>query len=143
MYMGRKTVIERIILPFKSGFFATLVFHQGLILLMYYLNFTDRQPFNMEPTQPFAVPSVVSLAFFGGLWGILIWSLIIKQTNQRKFLFSLVLGAFGPTLVAMLIVFPLKGLPVTAGLFGMGLLLNAFWGFGLWLLMQLQPKIKV
>lgn len=141
MKLNRNVIVKKFVLPFKSGFFATLVFHQGLILLLYYLNFIDRQPYNMTPTQPFLVPSVLSLAFFGGLWGILIWSLIIKQTNQRKLLFSLVLGAFGPTLVAMLIVFPLKGLPVTASLFGMGLLLNAFWGFGLWLLMQFQPKV--
>jgi hypothetical protein len=65
----------------------------------------------------------------------------LQTDKPKKTFIQSCLRAFGPTLVAMLIVFPMKGLPVSASLFAMGLLLNAFWGLGLWLLMQFQPKI--
>lgn len=54
---------------FVSGFIATLVFHQGLIALFYALDIIPASPFNMAPTKPLGVPSVISLAFlevYGG-----------------------------------------------------------------------------
>jgi hypothetical protein len=52
-----------------------------------------------------------------------------------------VIGAIGPSAVALFIVFPLKGLPVAGGwdpkLLGTAPLLNGAWGLGLALLMRL------
>lgn len=54
---------------FIAGFAATLVFHQGVLWLMYQAGTVARAPWNMAPVPPFGVPAVVSLAFWGGLWG--------------------------------------------------------------------------
>jgi hypothetical protein len=49
-----------------------------------------------------------------------------------------VLGAVGPTAVAMLVVFPMKGLAVSAQTWVGGLILNGFWGLGVAVFMVLM-----
>jgi len=125
---------------FVAGFLATLVFHQGCVGLFYFLGILPFAPFNMNPTQPFMIPSVISLSFFGGLWGILIWKLVKNDLGKKHWAKSIVYGAIGPTAVALLIVFPLKGIPVKAIIIPIGLLLNGAWGFGNSLFMKLMKE---
>ncbi len=126
---------------FLAGFLSTLVFHQGVLALLHGAGRTPRRPWVMAPTPPFGVPSVVSLAFWGGLWGILLWRMIRGASGARHWLLAILLGAVLPTAVALLVVLPLKGLPVGGGwkpdLVLGALLLNGAWGFGVALLMRL------
>lgn len=125
---------------FASGFLATLIFHQGLFALFWLGGKVPVPPFNLTPVPPFGVPAVVSLAFFGGLWGLVLWGIIGRLNRFGFWAGSLIAGALGPTAVAMLLVFPLKGLEVTAQTWVGGLVLNAFWGFGVALLMTLMTS---
>jgi hypothetical protein len=122
---------------FLSGFFATLIFHQGLFTLFWLSGVVPMAPYNVSPVPPFGVPAVISLSFFGGLWGILIGVPLRKMSGAAKWLAHLAAGALGPTVVAMLVVFPLKDIDVTAKSWVGGLLLNGFWGIGLALGMRL------
>ena len=79
---------------------------------------------------PLGVPSVLSLAFFGGLWGMLLWLFVGRLAGVKFWLGHVLVGAIGPTAVAMLVVFPLKGLEASAQTWVGGLLLNGFWGLG-------------
>ena len=83
---------------------------------------------------------MLSLAFWGGLWGIALWLMIRGTSGSRHWLLAILLGAILPTLVALFVVFPLKGLPVGGGwkpdLLVGALLLNGAWGFGVALLMR-------
>lgn len=115
---------------FISGFLATLVFHQGLFALFYLAGMAPSAPFNLSPVPPFGVPAVVSLAFFGGLWGMVLWALVGRMAAPAFWGLMVLLGAIGPTAVAMLVVFPLKGLEVSAQSWVGGLILNGFWGLG-------------
>lgn len=115
---------------FIAGFLATLVFHQGLFMVFYLAGMVPMAPFNLTPVPPIGVPSVLSLAFFGGLWGMLLWLVLGRLGGARFWLGNIILGAIGPTAVAMLVVFPLKGLEVTAQTWVGGLMLNGFWGLG-------------
>ncbi|MDD4976064.1 MAG: hypothetical protein PHY93_17040 [Bacteriovorax sp.] len=127
---------------FWAGFFATLIFHQGLFLI---LNKTGLVPFpayNLTPTAPFGVPNVISLSFFGGIWGILLWTFIAKDRGRIFWIKSLIFGALAPTLVAILIVLPIKGIPVSLPKFLVGLVLNGFWGVGTSLLMRIKLPNK-
>ncbi|MGZ3788112.1 MAG: hypothetical protein ACXVLQ_06285 [Bacteriovorax sp.] len=123
---------------FAAGFLSTLLFHQGLLFILNRAGLIPVVPYNFKPTPPFGVPSVISLAFFGGLWGILLWSVTSKDQGSRLWLKSLLFGSFAPTFVAMAIVFPLKGLDVTLPKVLMGLIVNAFWGIGSSLLIQMK-----
>ncbi|MDC0664323.1 hypothetical protein [Marinobacter sp. SS21] len=115
---------------FVSGFLATLIFHQGLYSLFYLAGAVPTEPFNFESVPPFGIPAVVSLSFFGGLWGIVLWGLLGRLSSWRYWVWSVVIGATGPTLVAMLLVFPLKNLDVSGQTWIGGLILNGFWGLG-------------
>ncbi|MCB0421905.1 MAG: hypothetical protein KDD61_12975, partial [Bdellovibrionales bacterium] len=81
-----------LVLSFLSGFLATLIFHQGFVGLLYVLDILPSPPFNMSATQPFGVPSVISLSFFGGLWGVLIWWIVLKKLPMQQLILSVVMG---------------------------------------------------
>jgi len=126
---------------FVAGFLSTLVFHQGLLALLFAGGLTTRRPWVMAPTRPMGVPAVLSLAFFGGLWGILLWEMVRGRLGAARWVTALVAGAVAPTLVALFVVLPLKGLGVAGGwkpdiLVG-ALLLNGAWGLGVVALMGL------
>lgn len=127
-----------------AGFVATLLFHQGVLAILHGAGATTRKPWVMAPTNPLGVPSVVSLAFWGGLWGILLWRMIRGVSGVRHWFLAVLLGALLPTVVALFVVLPLKGHPVGGGwkpdvLLG-ALLLNGAWGIGVALLMRLLGR---
>lgn len=115
---------------FISGFLATLVFHQGLYALFWLAGMVPAAPFNLSPVPPLGVPAIISLAFFGGLWGLALWAIVGRLATGAFWALMVLLGAVGPTAVAMLVVFPLKGIDVTAQTWVGGLVLNGFWGLG-------------
>ena len=110
---------------FVSGLLATLIFHQGLFAVFYFV-------------PPLGIPAVFSLAFFGGLWGIVLWAILGRFGGFKFWLGNVIVGAIGPTAVAMLVVFPLKGIAVTAQTWVGGLILNGFWGLGVALFLVLM-----
>jgi hypothetical protein len=131
---------------FFAGFLSTLIFHQGLFAIFYLLSVIPKAPYNLEPTQPFGVPSVISLAFFGGLWGVLIWKFIAQLPRNSQIQRAIIYGAIGPTLIALVVVMPIKGVVFNPILIPFGLLLNGAWGLGLWIFMiypKLNPSKKV
>jgi hypothetical protein len=133
--LSRKPSLTRFILAFIAGFFSVLIFHQGLLALLHAVGFTAASPFPMQPTKPFGIPQIWSLAFWGGVWGI-VFALVDWSFPQGLpyWLLTLLFGAIGPTLVAWFAVFPLKGLPLGAGwkpsAMATGLMVNGAWGLG-------------
>lgn len=125
---------------FAAGFVSTLVFHQGVFALFYAAGMAPA-PYDLSATAPLGVPAVVSLAFWGGLWGILIWWLIRGMESAGFWISAILFGAVGPSAVALFIVFPLKGRALAGGwdpqIITGALILNAAWGFGLALLLRL------
>jgi hypothetical protein len=115
---------------FLAGFLATLVFHQGVMALFWLGGAIPAAPWDMTSVPPFGVPKVISLAFWGGVWGLPVWWLIRNLRSVRQWLAALVVGAVGPTAVAMLLVFPLKGIDVNASTVIGGLIVNGAWGIG-------------
>lgn len=129
----------KLIKAFIAGYLATLVFHQGLWAVLYAAGKVPNAAWDLTPTEPLGMPAVLSLAFWGGIWGIALWPLISKGHFWAK---SILLGAIGPSSVALLIVFPLKGLAFAGGwdpaIIAGALMLNAAWGLGLALLLKLM-----
>ena len=115
---------------FLAGFLSTLLFHQGLLYLLHLAGIIPAAAYNMKPTQPFGVPSIVSVSFFGGLWGIVLGKLMSLMTEDHFWLKCFFIGAFLPTIVAIAVVMPLKGITVTPAIIFLGLILNGVWGLG-------------
>jgi hypothetical protein len=133
------------LLAFLAGFLATLVFHQGLLGILHLVGASPRAPYSMAPAGPLHVPQVLSLAFWGGVWGIALWLAVGRWHGPGFWVGSLVFGALLPSIVALFVVFPLKGQPVAGGwqptiLIG-ALLLNGAWGLGTALFLRLFGRL--
>ncbi len=62
----------RMMLGFFAGFIGVLVAQQPLLALLYALHVAARAPYSTEMTMPMGRPYVWSMAFWGGVWGILL-----------------------------------------------------------------------
>ena len=137
--------MRRYAIAFIAGFLATLIFHQGLLGLMSLASLTVHKPFSLTATSPLGVPQVISLAFWGGLWGIVLSLVLPKRGGSARYYgFALAFGAIVPSLVAWFVVMPLKGMPVAGGwdpavIVG-SLILNGAWGVGTALLIALTDR---
>ena len=130
---------------FVSGAIAVLLFHQGAVALLHSFGFTPRGPFSMQATQPFGVPQLWSIAFWGGIWGIVLAAMLARARGARLVLAALVFGAIFPTLVAWFVVAPLKGQPMAAGFeparMAIGPIVNAAWGLGTGIGLELLNRL--
>jgi hypothetical protein len=130
-------------LAFVAGFVSTLVFHQGLIAILHKAGASPRPAYVMTPTAPLRVPQVISLAFWGGVWGAVLVPLLARWSSGPGYWIAWTsVGAIAPTLVAFFVILPLKGKPIArdARLWIGGLLVNAAWGLGTALLLRLLRR---
>jgi len=145
MRMARQTG-KLVVIGFIAGAIGVLVFHQGVILVMYLLGLLPAAPYSMRATMPFGVPQVLSSAFWGGLWGIvLVWLMTTVRAADRLWA-ALLFGGVLPTLVGILVVTPLKGGdPVARLQFAMllrGFIINGAWGFGAALAYRIAQRLR-
>jgi len=98
-----------LILGFLAGAVGVLVFHQIAVLILHALGVIPFAPYSLEPVPPLGVPRVLSAAFWGGLWGIALAALIEGLPRADRLWVALVFGGILPSLVAALVVTPIKG----------------------------------
>ncbi|MGH6734596.1 MAG: hypothetical protein ACRECX_00740 [Methyloceanibacter sp.] len=138
--------LKLLIFGFAAGFLATLIFHQGL---WYVFNLTgvippDRPAWPVDPIPPWGVPSVLSKAFWGGVWGLALTPVLAHLSGASYWAAWILVGAIALTLVAFFVVPPLKGEPMQAmgPRFLIGLAANGAWGFGTALLLQVFGAVR-
>jgi hypothetical protein len=133
--------------PFIAGFVSTLVFHQGLLTLFYLAAVVPRAPYDLRAVPPLAIPAVISLAFWGGAWGMAIWPLLKNVDGAAYWMRALVISAIASGSVTLFIVSPLKGMPMAGGwnpkVIVSTLILNGTWGLGMAILMRLMPHSEL
>ena len=138
--------ITLIVIAFVAGFLSVLIFHQPMLILLKAIALAPDKavPYAMSATSPFGVPRVFSLAFWGGVWGLILAIAVTWVSGLGYWLSGLILGALGPSLVNWFVVMPLKGQPVGGGWAVPGvvtaLLVNAAWGLGTVLLFRLLSR---
>ena len=120
---------------FVAGFLAVLVFHQGAWALFHAAGKAPVPAWAMNKVGPLGVPQVISSSFWGGIWGVaLAWLLAHVDLPLGDMAAMTIAGGLLTTLVALLVVFPLKGRPFAAGwnpaVWVFALVVNAAWGFG-------------
>ena len=137
---------RRLALGFVAGFLAVPLGHQIMLLLLHGIGFTHFAPWNLAPTPPFGVPVLLSQAFWGGVWGIVL-ALIEPRLPRNPAAYWISVALFGGvvlTAVYVAVVLPIKGPPPNPeppviGL-TMGFLVNAAWGVVAALLLKLFSK---
>lgn len=132
----------RILFGFTAGFIATLTFHQLSVWVLWSAGLAPFAPYSMAATKPFGVPAVISLAVWGGIWGIL-FALVERRFpgHSGYWVTAFLFGAVFPSLVALLVVLPLKGHPPGGGwrpsLLVTAFIINGAWGVGSGLILRI------
>lgn len=133
--------MARLVACFIAGFVAVLMFHQPMVAA---LNALGLMPagfavYSLDPVPPWGVPTVISKAFWGGLWAILLDLLLARTSGQTYWASWTILGGVLLSLVAIFVVPALKGVPAPPFAERMPLYtaVNAAWGFGTALLLTL------
>jgi len=123
-----------LIVGFISGALSVVIFHQGAAAFLHAIGMTPRAPYAMTATAPFGIPALWSIAFWGGVWGVVLAALLARLDGPELVWAAVILGAVLPTLVAWFVVAPLKGAPIAAGFVPkamvIGPIVNAAWGLG-------------
>ena len=135
----------RYLLAFVAGFVSTLVFHQGLLAIFHLTGASPRPAYVMKPVPPFGVPSVISLAFWAGLWAMALLPLLARWNGPWSYWLAwTIAGAILPSVVALFVVMPLKGMPAAGGwnpkIIVGALIVNAVWGLGTALVLRLLQR---
>ncbi len=130
--------MRTVIIGFVAGALSVLIFHQLGFWLANELGYTRATLYNMRGVPPWGVPTIVSSAFWGGLWGIVAAFLVPRLPRALG-------GVLGWIMFAAIIVAIVNWtvvLPIKSGRFNMpGMpilvvlpLVYGFWGFGMWLI---------
>src|SRR6266404_9289423 len=107
---------SRILAFFVAGFISVLTFHQAMRGVLHLAGLTQATSYSMRATSPFGVPMVLSLAFWGGIWGIVLCFIEPRFPHGLAYLASgFLFGAIAPTVVSWFILAPLRGQPVASG----------------------------
>ncbi|MBZ9559388.1 MULTISPECIES: hypothetical protein [unclassified Modicisalibacter] len=122
-----------VLLAFVAGFLAVLCFHQPAVGLLHAYGVIPFAPYATAPVAPLGVPQWFSASFWGGVWGVVMLGLFARLGVDRGLWWKS--GLFGGvvlTLVALLVVFPLKGRGFNPAVFPIGFVVNGAWGLGMW-----------
>jgi hypothetical protein len=129
------------ILGFAGGALAVLIFHQSLWFLFNHIGLIppERPAWPLDPIPPFGVPSVMSKAFWGGVWGAGLAPLLSRWHGGLYWAGWIIVAAIALPLVAFFVVPPIKGEPVPElwPRFLASMMLNGAWGFGTALFLRL------
>lgn len=133
----------KLLFGFIAGYAATILFHQHILALLWGTGFASSKPFSMEATHPLGLPAVISLSFWGGIWGIIYVMIdgMFPSNAAGYWITAFLFGAILPSLVALLVVFPLKGRPLGGGwdakLLATVFVINGAWGIGTGLIFKI------
>jgi hypothetical protein len=129
---------------FIAGFLSVLVFHQGFLTLWHLWGMTPNPPFPTRLTAPLNVPQIWSLAFWGGVWGLLLGFVVNKwPTGAKYWIGAFLFGALAPTLFGRFVLQPLRsGGPINFDsllTLWRGFLINGVWGLGAAVFLRWRP----
>lgn len=134
-------------IAFAAGFIGVLALHQPVLGLLSAAGITQAVPYASKAVGPLGVPQFISAAFWGGIWGLVLHALSRRWPVNAGFVLKcLLFGMVFPTLVAWLVVAPIKGLPMAGGFkvnnMITGLCVNAAWGLGTGILLALYRRSR-
>ncbi len=129
---------------FIAGVVSTLVFHQTLIWLLAQVLPFPFKPWNLAINR-YGVPTVAALAFWAGVWGIVLCLLLVARPALRPMPTGIVFGALLPSLWSWTVIATMRGTPLFAGgapkSIAVGLLVNGVWGAGtVWLFGRMRHR---
>ena len=130
--------LQRMGLGFLVGALSVLTFHAAAWEAFHVFGHMPA-PFPVRPVPPLGVPQFVSLCFWGGVWGAAFGLLLPSMPAPVPMWLKGVGLGIAAALTGLLIVAPLKGLPIAAGGHLVPVLrslcINGIWGLGVGLML--------
>jgi len=136
----------RIFLGGVAGAIAMLMFHQVTLQVFFWCGWTAQAAFRIAHVPPFNIPMVVSITFWGAVYGG-IFGWFAPRMPGSLIVRGLLAGVFA-TLMAWFIVRPIAGYDIAFG-WASGPMLrsavaNLMWGFGVALILpMLNPRCMI
>jgi hypothetical protein len=122
-----------------AGAISVLVFHQTTLQLFFWLGLAPQAAFRVAVVPPFNAPMVVSVTFWGAVYGG-IFGLLAPRLPAPVLIKALLAGLFA-MLMGWFVVRPLAGLPVAFSWQAGAMLRSAaacfMWGIGVTLILPL------
>jgi hypothetical protein len=122
-----------------AGAIAVLTFHQTTLQLYFWLGLAPQAAFRVAVVPPFNAPMVVSITFWGAVYGGL-FGLLTPRLPKPVLVKALIAGSFA-LLMGWFVVGPLAGRPIAFGWQAAPMLRSAvaslMWGIGVTLILPL------
>ncbi|WP_369053579.1 hypothetical protein [Burkholderia gladioli] len=126
--------MQKVILPFLSGFLAALFFREATLALLHAAGLIDTAGFSVEPFLPFGMPEFIVNALISACWAILMaWLLRVAPERRAPWIQALVFGGIVPTAARVFAIDPLRGIWPAGNMLSplaVGFAANAIWGWG-------------
>jgi hypothetical protein len=72
------------LIGFAAGALSVLVFHRGMVALLHLARLVPNPPFPMRAVPPLGLPQIASMAFWGGVWAVLIAAILAARPAPRR-----------------------------------------------------------
>ncbi|POR49405.1 hypothetical protein B0G62_11172 [Paraburkholderia eburnea] len=127
-------LMQKIILPFVSGFLASLFFREATLALLHAAQVIDAAGFSTDPFAPLGLPEFLVNAIWSALWAILMtWLLRVSPSRPAPWVQAFVFGGVVLTAAMVFVIDPLRGIWPSGNMLprlAMGFASNAVWGWG-------------
>jgi hypothetical protein len=126
--------MQKIILPFVSGFLASLFFHESTLALLHAAVLIDAGGFSTDPFLPLGLPTFIANAIWSAFWAVLMaWLLRVSPERIAPWVQAFVFGGIVLTVAGVFVVDPLRGIWPSGNMLprlAVGFAANAMWGWG-------------
>jgi hypothetical protein len=126
--------MQKIILPFVSGFLAALFFREATLGLLHAAGLIAATGFSTEPFLPLSIPEFIANAIGSAAWAVLMaWLLRISPERPAPWVQAFVFGGIVLTAARIFVVDPARGIWPSGNMLSplaVGFAANAIWGWG-------------
>ncbi|SAL45634.1 membrane protein [Caballeronia terrestris] len=126
--------MQKVILPFVSGFLAALFFRESTLALLHAAGLFEPAGFSTDPFLPLGIPTFLANALWSSVFGILMaWLLRVSPERHAPWVGALVFGGIVLTAASVFVVDPARGIWPSGNMLprlALGFVTNAMWGWG-------------
>ncbi|PMS30847.1 hypothetical protein B0G57_12727 [Trinickia symbiotica] len=126
--------MQKVILPFLSGFLAALFFREATLGLLHTAGFISTGGFSTEPFAPLGIPEFVANALWSAVWAVLMaWLLRVSPERVAPWVQACLFGGIALTAARIFVVDPVRGIWPSGNMLpplAEGFAANAAWGWG-------------
>lgn len=126
--------MQKVILPFVSGFLAALFFRESTIALLHAAGVVGPAGYSTAPFLPLGIPEFIANALWSSIFGVLmVWLLRVGPERSAPWIGALVFGGIVLTAVGVFVIDPARGIWPSGNMLprvALGLVSNGMWGWG-------------